>query len=455
LETLDHWLTRIAAWLGRRRKPLAAGFVTLLGGFAVTAFGVGPLLPDPADLPQRRVVDDLRLDGLSQQLDALAEHELELARTEVTRAGDTADSLLRRLGAVDADAAAFLRRDAGARQLLDGKPGKMVQVRTRGDGTLVDLVARYAAADGPQRQPQFTRLTVERTAGHWRSRVEIAPLAAQTRLASGTIRNTLFAATDEAGVPDSVASQLAEIFAADIDFHRELRKGDTFGVVYEVLSADGEPVGWMPSAGRVLSAEFVSGGRQYSAIWFADGSGRGSYFGLDGRSKKRSFLASPLEFSRVTSGFALRFHPLQQSWRAHRGVDYGAPTGTPVRVVGDGRVEFAGWQNGYGNVVQVQHDNDRSTLYAHLSRIDVRQGQAVEQGQLIGAVGSTGWSTGPHLHFEFRVGGRHEDPSSLARAAQPLTLDSEAKSQFVAVAQAAQAQLDLAETLRPARSRFE
>jgi murein DD-endopeptidase MepM/ murein hydrolase activator NlpD len=455
LEKLDHRLARSAAWLDRRRKPLAAGFVTLLAGFAATAFGVAPLLPDPADLPQRRVVDDLRLDGLGQQLDALAEHELELARTELTRAGDTADSLLRRLGVADADAVAFLRSDGGARQLLDGKPGKMVQARARGDGTLVDLVARYAAADGPQHQPQFTRLTVEHTAGRWRSRVEVAPLAAQTRLASGTIRNTLFAATDEAGIPESVASQLAEIFAADIDFHRELRKGDTFGVVYEVLSADGEPVSWMPSAGRVLSAEFVNGGRQYSAIWFADGSGRGAYFGLDGQSKKRSFLASPLEFSRVTSGFAVRFHPLLQSWRAHRGVDYSAPTGTPVRAVGDGTVDFAGWQNGYGNVVQVQHDNDRSTLYAHLSRIDVRKGQTVEQGQRIGAVGSTGWSTGPHLHFEFRVGGQYQDPLSLARAAQPLTLDPKAKTQFAAVSQAAQAQLDLAETLGQARSRFE
>jgi murein DD-endopeptidase MepM/ murein hydrolase activator NlpD len=455
LEKLDHFLARSGAWLDRRRRPLTAGFVALLGGFAATAFGVAPLLPDPADLPQRQVVDDLRLDDLGQQLDALAVHELELARTELTRAGDTVDSLLRRLGVADVEAAAFLRRDAGARQLLDGKPGKMVQARARADGTLVDLVARYAAADGPQRQPQFTRLTVEHRAGQWASRVEVAPLAAQTRLASGTIRSTLFAATDEAGIPDSVASQLAEIFAADIDFHRELRKGDTFGVVYEVLSADGEPVSWMPSAGRVLSAEFVNGGRQYSAIWFTDGTGRGAYFGLDGQSRRRSFLASPLEFSRVTSGFAMRFHPLLQSWRAHRGVDYGAPTGTPVRAVGDGRVDFAGWQNGYGNVVQVQHDNDRSTLYAHLSRIDVRKGQAVEQGQRIGAVGSTGWSTGPHLHFEFHVNGRHQDPLSLARAAQPLTLDPKSKTQFAAVSQAAQAQLDLAETVGQARSRFE
>ncbi len=427
----------------------------MLGGFAVTAFGVAPLLPDPADLPQRVVADELRLDGLSRQLDALAEHELELSRSDLTRAGDSIDSLLRRLGVVDAEAAAFLRRDPAARHLVDGKAGKMVQARARADGTLVDLVARYAAADGARRQPQFSRLTVERQAGAWTSRVELAPLVAQTRLASGTIRSTLFAATDEARIPEPVAAQLAEIFAADIDFHRELHRGDTFGVVYEVLSADGEPVTWMPSAGRVLSAEFVNGGRQYSAIWFADESGRGAYFGLDGQSRKRSFLASPLEFSRVTSGFAMRLHPLLQSWRAHRGVDYAAPVGTPVRVVGEGTVEFAGWQNGYGNVVQVDHGGERSTLYAHLSRIDVRKGQAVEQGQHIGAVGTTGWSTGPHLHFEFRLKGQHQDPLSLARAAEPLTLDSSAKAKFADVSRSAQAQLDLAETLGSARSSFE
>lgn len=451
---LDLLKARSGAWLGRHRRPLSAGFVTLLGGFAVTAFGVAPLLPDPADLPQRVVADELRLDGLSRQLDALAEHELELSRSDLTRPGDSVDSLLRRLGVVDVEAAAFLRRDPAARHLVDGKAGKMVQARARADGTLVELVARYAA-DGVRPQPQFSRLTVERKAGAWSSRVELAPLVAQIRLASGTIHSTLFAATDEARLPEAVASQLAEIFAGDIDFHRELRRGDTFGVVYEVLSADGEPVTWMPAAGRVLSAEFVNGGRQYSAIWFADETGRGAYFGLDGQSRKRSFLASPLEFSRVTSGFAMRLHPLLQSWRAHRGVDYGAPTGTPVRVVGEGTVEFAGWQNGYGNVVQVDHGGERSTLYAHLNRIEVRKGEAVEQGQRIGTVGTTGWSTGPHLHFEFRLKGQHQDPQSLAKAAQPLTLDSAAKAKFADASRSAQAQLDLAETLGRSRSSFE
>ncbi|MGL6112721.1 MAG: M23 family metallopeptidase, partial [Rubrivivax sp.] len=267
-----------------------------------------------------------------------------------------------------------------------------------------------------------------------------------------TIRSTLFAATDDARIPDAVAVQIAEIFAADIDFHRELRKGDSFNVVYETLTADGEPVTWVASTGRVLSAEFVNNGQAHHALWFTDGAGRGAYFGFDGQSKRRTFLASPMEFSRVTSGFAMRFHPLLQQLRAHRGVDYGAPAGTPVRSVGDGVVEFSGWQNGYGNVVQVRHGNERSTLYAHLSRIDVRKGQGVEQGQRLGAVGATGWATGPHLHFEFHVNGQHVDPLHAAQASAPLTIDSHGKAQFAELSRSAKLQLDLAETLVGSRT---
>jgi murein DD-endopeptidase MepM/ murein hydrolase activator NlpD len=151
----------------------------------------------------------------------------------------------------------------------------------------------------------------------------------------------LFAATDEAGLPDAVSpARLADIFAADIDFHRELRKGDTFNLVYEALTADGEPVAWNEGAGRVLAAEFVNAGRTHQAVWFVGGDGRGSYYGADGRSRKRAFLASPVEFSRVTSGFAMRMHPVLQRMRQHNGVDYGAPVGTPVRSVADGVVNL-------------------------------------------------------------------------------------------------------------------
>ena len=153
----------------------------------------------------------------------------------------------------------------------------------------------------------------------------------------------------------------------------------------------------------------------------------------------------------MTSGFAMRFHPILQNWRQHLGVDYGAPIGTPVRSVGDATVDFAGWLNGYGNVVQLAHGNDRTTLYAHLSRVDVKKGQHVDQGQRIGAVGMTGWSTGPHLHFEFRVNGQHQDPLQVAKASDPITLDPASKARFAEVAKSRQAALDVAETLSASR----
>jgi len=269
------------------------------------------------------------------------------------------------------------------------------------------------------------------------------------RMGSGTIRNSLFAATDEARIPDPVASQMADIFGTDIDFHRELRRGDRFTVIYEALTADGEPITWNQSSGRVLAAEFVNNGKTYSAVWFKDASAdsKGGYFDINGESKRRAFLASPMEFSRVTSGFAMRFHPILQTWKQHNGVDYGAPMGTAVRSVGDGVVDFAGWQNGYGNVVQIKHSNERSTVYAHLSRIDVRKGQRVEQGARVGAVGMTGWATGPHLHFEVKLRGQQQNPLTIAKSSEAIQLAPSAKAQFAQLALGVRAQLEAAETV--------
>jgi murein DD-endopeptidase MepM/ murein hydrolase activator NlpD len=329
---------------------------------------------------------------------------------------------------------------------MDGRPGKLVSASVNSKGQLDSLVARFAADDDEQGQPRFSRLSAERDAdGHWQSHLEQLPLQATTRLASGTIRSSLFAATDEAGLPDAVAVQMAEMFSGEIDFHRELRKGDQFSVVYESLTADGEPINWNQGAGRVLAAEFTNNGKSYQAIWF--GEGKGGYFDGRGESKRRAFLASPMEFSRVTSGFSMRFHPILQTWRAHLGVDYGAPTGTPVRSVGDGVVEFAGVQNGYGNVVQIHHAGERSTLYGHLSRIDVKKGQRIDQGQRIGAVGATGWATGPHLHFEFRVNGQHRDPLAIAKASETIKLEPAQRPRFALLARSAQTQLQLAQDL--------
>ena len=429
-------------------RGLTVAVSLALVGFGVTAFGIAPMAPDASDLPKRLVTESVNPDGIQAQLDALAEHDLELYRTDLTRASDTADTLLGRLNVSDASVAQFLRTDPTARKLLEGRGGKMVRVQTDANGRLTELVARYAAANPDQIATNFTRLTVRRVAGRLMSAVETAPLATQVRMGSGTVRTSLFAATDEARIPDNVATQLADVFSTDFDFHRQLHKGATFSVVYEALTADGEPITWGPAtAGRVLAADFVNDGHTYSAMWFKDAQGKGGYYNFDGQSKKRAYLTSPMEFSRVTSTFGMRLHPFLHAWKMHEGVDYGAPIGTPIRAVGDGVVDFAGWQNGYGNVVEIRHTIHRSTLYAHMSRIDVKRGQHVEQGQHIGAVGATGWATGPHLHFEVRVDGVQENPLTMAKASETLPLAPAAKAQFAQLARSLQEQLAVADTV--------
>lgn len=445
----------LVAFVQQHHRSLVASAAVLMTGFGITAVAVAPLAPDAAALPKRMISEVVVPEGIDAQLMALASQDLTLTRSDITRGTDTAESLFGRLGISDATAISFIRSDATARLLLTGRGGKMVRAQTDSFGALQELVARFPAERAEQARTHFTRLTMARVDGRWLSRLETAELTAQSRLASGSIRSSLFAATDESGLPDAVAVQLADIFATDIDFHRELRRGDTFSVVYESLMADGEPVAWNEGAGRVLAAEFVNAGRSHHAVWFTPPDGRGAYYDIDGSSKRRAFLASPLEFSRVTSGFAMRIHPIFQTQRAHLGVDYGAPTGTPVRAVGDGTVEFAGRQNGYGNVVELRHPNNRSTLYAHLSRIDVRKGQRIEQGQRLGAVGATGWATGPHLHFEFRVAGQHQDPLRVAKSSEATKLDASSRPRFGETVAAVRVKLDAAETLAGGRSRIE
>jgi murein DD-endopeptidase MepM/ murein hydrolase activator NlpD len=432
----------------RHRGSLLATALVLLAGFGITALAVAPLAPDAADLPRRVITDAVSPPDLSDQLQALSTQSLTLTRSDVTRGTDTPEALLQRLGVRDGQAAAFLRSDPEARKLLAGRGGRLVQVQSSVDGFLETLVARWPSEAPDAARTHFTRLTVARGAdGRWAARSDSAAYGTEQRLASGSIASTLFAATDSAGVPDVVAAQIADIFSTDIDFHRELRKGDTFSIVYESLTADGQPVPWNEGAGRVVAAEFINGGRAHHAVWFTRADGRGGYYGADGRSLRRSFLASPMAFSRVTSGFAMRFHPLQKRWRRHLGVDYGAPSGTPVRTVADGIVSFSGWQNGYGKVIEIDHGNGKTTLYAHLSRQDVRKGSRVQQGQRIGAVGTTGWSTGPHLHFEFRVGGSHQDPLRVAKASEAVVLDSASRPRFDELVQHVRAKLELADSL--------
>ena len=453
---MSHLMSPMLGFMASHRRGLTTAAVLALAGFGITAFGIAPLAPDAAKLPQVWLSEEVRANGLADQVDALSRVDFSLWRSDISRGNESAEALLRRMAIQDPSAASFIRTDALARRLLQGR-GKMLQARTSADGNLVELVARYPAENAEQAKTHFTRLSVSREQNHWISRIETAAFTSQPRMASATIQTSLFSATDDARLPDSVAAQLAEIFSTDIDFHRELRKGDRFSLLYESLWADGQPVAWNDGAGRILAAEFINKGRSHHAVLFDGGSGgRSGYFAADGSSKRRAFLASPMEFSRVTSGFANRFHPILQTWRQHLGVDYGAPSGTPVRSVGDGVVDFAGWRNGYGSVVEVRHGNERSTVYAHLSAMNVKKGERVAQSQRIGAVGTTGWSTGPHLHFEFRVRGQHQDPLLVAKTSEPAQIDAAARLRFAELVKVQQVKLEVAaQTLAGVRLRAE
>ena len=451
--TLSVVLSAVAGSLRRHPKRMTASLAALLLGTGVTAFGVAPLAPDAADLPVRQIleaVQPLSPTSAQAQLNALANFNFTLFRTESTRSSDTAASLLKRLNLDDAAANAFLRSDPNAQQILAGQAGKTVTVEASESQQLLKLSMRWPTDD----EQVFQRLVIERKLGadgsRFTSRIETAPYTRSAKLASATIQTSLFAAIDDAGIPDSVGVQIAEMFSSDIDFRRALRKGDRFNVVYETLEADGEAM----RTGRVLSAEFVNEGKAYQAMWFQppgnDAAGvpfKGGYYSLDGQSLRRAFLSSPVEFSRISSGFSMRFHPILQTWRAHNGTDFAAATGTPARTVGDGVVEFAGVQNGFGNVVFVKHANNQETVYAHLSKINVQQGQKVSQGQTIGLVGMTGWATGPHLHFEVRVNGVQQDPMTMAQQSDVIPVPAAAKAHFKQLADGVRNQLQAAATI--------
>ena len=433
IATGENLLSHAVHSLGQHPKHLTALIAALLLGGGGGAFAVASLDPSPEQIPVRQVLEAVQPLPVEEQQQELDLHALNLFRTEITRSRDTVETLLSRLGVDDQRAAAFLRKDATFRAQLLDHPGRTVTVEATEAHALTKLTARWA----PEDNGSFKRLLIERTPdGGLSSRIETAPLVAATRMGSATIRSSLFAAADEARIPDSVVGQIIDILSGEIDFHRALHKGDRFNVVYEALEADGEPM----RTGRVLSVEFVNNGQSHQAMWFQEPGEKGGYFTLEGKSLESSYLASPMEFSRVTSGFEMRFHPVLHQWKAHLGVDYGGAVGAPVRTVGEGAVEFAGVQNGYGNVVIVRHNNTDETVYAHLSRIDVRAGQNVRQGQRVGALGGTGWVTAPHLHFEFRVNGLHHDPVEIARQAA-RTLSAEARPAFDRLAHSMRAQL--------------
>ena len=391
-----------------RKHRIISASALFLALCAFGAAGVAPMAPDASDLPVQSIVEELALPTLAEQIARVTPSTQTFINEERVRSGDTLAALMQRLGISDDEATAFIKTDPIARGIMQLKVGKRVQARTDAEGRLVWM----SAADNDTRDNGPVRnLLIRRDGEGFKASLAAAALEKRVEMRSGEIRSSLFAATDVAQIPDSVASQIVDMFSTSIDFATDLRRGDRFNVVYETFWQDGEYV----RPGRILAAEFRNAGSTYQTVWFEEPGKPGGYFGFDGKSLKKAFLKSPLEFSRVSSGFSMRVHPLSGKWRAHKGVDFAAAVGTPIRASGDGVVEFAGSQNGYGNVVVLKHWSNYSTAYAHMSRFasNLRQGQKVSQGDVIGYVGMTGWSTGPHLHYEFRVNNEPRDPLSV------------------------------------------
>ena len=432
----------LRAFVARHPKHVTAALAVVLLGGGGGAFAVANLGPDASNLPVRILVENLETPHLEQQVAELEQKTLKLYRNDITRGSDTAESLLRRLGLLDSAAATYIRQTPEVRQALLNRSGRNVSVEANEQQQLLTLTTRWLKNDT---DTQFQRMVITRNDNNKFSvRTDSAPLTASVRMTGGTVASSLYAASDEARLPDNVTRQLADVFSGQIDFHRALRKGAIFSVVYETLEAEGEPL----RAGRLLSAEITNDKKTYDAVWFQEPGQKGAYYTMSGDSLRRAFLASPMPYSRRTSGFGMREHPIFHTQRAHLGVDYAAPTGTPVISVADGVVVESGFSGGFGNMVVVQHNARQSTVYAHLSKIAVRKGQTIKQGDNLGAVGATGWATGPHLHFEFRINGRHVDPLTLAQQGSSEPISAALRPQFNKRAEYARTQLMAAAQMR-------
>jgi murein DD-endopeptidase MepM/ murein hydrolase activator NlpD len=401
----------------------------------VAAFGIAPgTVTEP--VKQKPVVLELALPTASAGEVAVEGYW----REEAIRRGDTLVSILERLGAHDPEALLQLRSQRAARPLYQLVPGRTMRAQLTAEGRLLELHYRNGGSV----------LTMERRGDEISIAEHPAELERRVLMQSAEIRTSLFSASDAVGLSDAIASQLADIFSTDIDFHRDLRRGDRFSVIYEMFHDRGAPV----RTGRVLAAEFINVGRLYRAVYYQYDEKRGGYYTPDGRNIRKAFLRSPLEYSRITSGFSRsRFHPILGTWRAHQGIDYAAPHGTRVRATGDGVVEFAGRDHrGYGNLVVLRHQSKYTTWYGHLSGFakGLRKGMRVAQSETIGYVGATGLATGSHLHYEFRINNMHQNPLRVVMPPAP-PISAELKPAFEVAVEPLVQQLKLLRSTHLAR----
>lgn len=348
-----------------------------------------------------------------EPLTPTAEVEQDTQQIVVVKSGDTLSSIFSNVGLSNAVLMGILEQDPKAKRFTNLKINQKLVFTFNPDRTLKELASDIS----PLKSIHITQAAASDT---YSFSEQVKQTSTEHKVVSGTISQTLLGATKEAGLPYKLTLDLANIFGYDIDFAQDLRKGDNFSVVYEQKKIDDKVV----SSGNILAAQFTNRGKTYTAVRYTNKQGYTSYYDDKGSSTQKAFIRTPVDFSRISSRFNLgRKHPVLNTIRAHKGVDYAAPIGTPVKATGDGKIIVAGRRGGYGNTVIIQHGNKYRTVYAHLRGFakGIRSGSQVKQGQVIAYVGTTGLSTGPHLHYEFQVNGVHVDPlSHTLPAADPI-----------------------------------
>lgn len=337
--------------------------------------------------------------------------------------GDNLSRIFTRYSLSAADALAIAASDP--KRVLNLQPGQVIKWKSSDSNNVTRLRIETS--------PLIAHVFVRDIDGSYQYSLDEKVADRRPKFAHATINSSLFLDGAKQDIPQSTLIELAGLFGWDIDFALDIRPGDEFSLIYEELFLEGERIGF----GNILIAQFINRGREITAIRYEDGKGDAQYYDPSGHSMRKEFLRNPIDFARISSRFNLkRKHPVLNKFRAHRGTDYAAPTGTPIKSTGDGKIIFAGRKGGFGNCVIIKHGSRYQTLYAHLSKFNrsARKGRRVKQGQVIGYVGSTGLATGPHLHFEFRVDGVHRD-SLRIKLPKSRSIDSSQRADYKAEAE--------------------
>lgn len=417
----------------KRSRPIKTLLGLTVAGLVVAAGAFAMVQPGNVVQPKQTMLSDTLTLAIpattTESTEALDVHDY-LHQTRI-ESGDTVPAILGRLGVAEEGLMSFILTDPLLRRAsVRLVPGRTVEAALNSDGSMEWI--RYYHTPGTQQAgkhiTEFLQIT-RRSDGSFVAEDVAEQTESQMHLAAGVIESSLFGATDAAGVPDDVTLQMAEILGGKVDFLRDIRKGDEFRVLYETRSHNGKPAG----SGQVLAVQYINDGKLIEALWFSPDGTKGGYYDGEGKSIKAAFLRSAIPFTRVSSTFGMRRHPIHKKWKAHNGIDFAAPTGTPIRATGDGVVDFIGTKGGFGKTIILRHPNNITTLFAHQSRFakGLNRGDRVSQGEIIGFVGSTGWSTGPHLHYEFRVNNKPVDPLGV-KMPEAVVLDAKQREAFLA-----------------------